>query len=348
MVDHYCQTEHKMHNASSQNGRRARVAGHLSDNFRSLEASDERELRSALFRHYYGYSSEEEFLNDNARHTQEEKAYILTTDLPQQIFSRITTTRERIIPWLDDQIGLSGKIILEIGAGTGCSVVALAEQCDRVTGVDIQENDLEIAKIRSKLYGIENVDFINLNAIQVFDVLEPRKYNVVIFYACLEHMTMEERIKSLSSAWSYLGKEGYLVIIESPNRLFWYDYHTSFLPFFHILPYDLALQYAKRSSRASLVKSLEGLSKDDAYTCLARWGTCVGYHEIEVALQKNILDLKFLEDLISFEIRTNGFLSDEERLTRETFIRLFELRQMTMPPIGFFNINIDMILQKTF
>ncbi|HZP88740.1 MAG TPA: class I SAM-dependent methyltransferase [Burkholderiales bacterium] len=317
------------------------------DNYKTLDRSSENELRAALFKHYYGFASEEDFQNDRVRLTQAEKEFILNTDLPAQLFSRIKTTRERIIPWLDDQVSLSGKKILEIGAGTGCAAVALAEKCDWVTAVDIEAKGLQLAEIRANLYGVKNIDFMNTNATEVFDAIEPKKYKIVIFYACLEHMTMDERIVALSKAWKYLEADDYLIIIESPNRLFWYDSHTAFMPFFHTLPYELALKYVKHSPRPALAKSLEGLSQEDAFVRLSRWGMGFGYQEIEVALETTVSRLRFMEDLVSFELRTRHFALEEDALNRKTFKRFFEIRNIEMPPIGFFNLNVDIILQKT-
>ena len=75
------------------------------------------------------------------------------------------------------------------------------------------------------------------------------KFDVIIFFASLEHMTISERLLSLKGTWDMLTDEGLLVIVETPNRLWYVDSHTSFLPFFHWLPNELAFAYSKFSSR---------------------------------------------------------------------------------------------------
>jgi 2-polyprenyl-3-methyl-5-hydroxy-6-metoxy-1,4-benzoquinol methylase len=312
------------------------------DGFTSSEQAENHDtikwqkLKEALFQHYYGFSSEAEFIADEIRLTKEEKDYISNTDLPQQLFLRTDSAKKRIVPWLESQIGLSGCSVLEIGAGTGCSLVALAEKCERITGVDIQQNDLEVARIRSEMYKLHNVDFIHSNAVDTLDNLA-QNYDIIIFYACLEHMTIDERIEAMSKAWKQLKVGKHLVIVESPNRAFWYDYHTAFLPFFHLLPTELAARYSKFSSRVSLKNDLEGASDPETIkNRLARWGTGFGYQEIEIALETSVYDLNVLDDLVSFELQTNGVASEEDQLNRRFYQELFRMRNIPMPHSGFF------------
>ena len=50
-------------------------------------------------------------------------------------------------------------------------------------------------------------------------------------------------------------------MFETPNRLLWWDHHTSILPFYGMLPDDLAIAYADRSPRGDLPVALA--SEDD-------------------------------------------------------------------------------------
>jgi len=68
-------------------------------------------------------------------------------------------------------------------------------------------------------------------------------FNFIIFYASLEHMT------SLVNAWSLLSNNGVLCVIEAPNRLWYFDSHTSGLPFYYWLPDEIAIKYSRFSSR---------------------------------------------------------------------------------------------------
>ena len=137
---------------------------------------------------------------------------------------------------------------MEIGCGTGSSTVALVEQGAMVTGVDIDGGALIVAKERSNAYGLE-AEFRLLNSVEIADTFGANAFDFVIFFACLEHMTIAERLISLRDAWGMLPSEGLLVIVDTPNRLWYFDNHTSRLPFFHWLPDELAFQYSRFSSR---------------------------------------------------------------------------------------------------
>lgn len=46
---------------------------------------------------------------------------------------------------------MKNKKLLEIGCGTGSSSITLVEQGANVTGIDVEEGSLQVAKIRAKL-----------------------------------------------------------------------------------------------------------------------------------------------------------------------------------------------------
>ena len=51
----------------------------------------------------------------------------------------------------------------------------------------------------------------------------------MIFFACLEHMTYAERLTAMRATWNGLRAGALWCSIETPNRLWWFDEHTSFL-----------------------------------------------------------------------------------------------------------------------
>ena len=62
-----------------------------------------------------------------------------------------------------------------------------------------------------------------------------------------------------------LAENGWLVIIETPNRLWWSDSHTSELPFYNWLPDELAFRYRGHSRR----HELNGLKQEDGRELLS-------------------------------------------------------------------------------
>jgi 2-polyprenyl-3-methyl-5-hydroxy-6-metoxy-1,4-benzoquinol methylase len=168
-------------------------------------------------------------------------------DLRSHLEKRLEGDRLRVVPWLDSARRLGNSRILEIGCGTGSSV-AIAEQGATVAGIDIDEGALAVARDRCGVYGLK-AEFQMMNAVDVFRVFQDCKFDFIMFFASLEHMTIRERLAALERAWKTLDAGGLLVIVETPNRLWYFDGHTSLLPFFHWLPDELAFNYSHFSQR---------------------------------------------------------------------------------------------------
>lgn len=203
-------------------------------------------------------------------------------DLENHLHARLAHDRRYVVPWLDSIRPLQGLRILEIGCGTGSSTVALAEQGAAVAGLDLDAAGLRIAEQRLRLYDLPAELFLG-NAESLPAELSARTFDVVVFYASLEHMLYAERIAALRRAWELLPAGGLLAVIEAPNRLWYYDHHTSHLNFFFWLPEELAVPYAQFSPRASLCAEVAGGGAAAAER-LQRAGRGVSYHELELAL----------------------------------------------------------------
>ena len=92
---------------------------------------------------------------------------------------------------------------------------------------------------------------MSANVSEIRQVFGGRRFDLVIFLASLEHMTLEERIEVIGSTWEMLLPQGLWCLVETPNRLWYFDQHTSRLPFFHWLPDDLALLCSRHGPRES-------------------------------------------------------------------------------------------------
>jgi hypothetical protein len=84
---------------------------------------------------------------------------------------------------------------------------------------------------------------------------------------------------------------GRLVVIQTPNRLWWYDGHTSNLPFFNWLPDEVAYRYREHSRRKELNEL--SLVEGDNMVPFVRLGRGASYHEFQLALPD--LDLTQVE-----------------------------------------------------
>ncbi len=210
-----------------------------------------------------------------------ERWLAVPTTVDSAWLERLACDRVEVVPWLDATRSLRDVDILEIGCGTGASTFALCEQAARVMAVDVDQSVIDDARRHLEGAGL-HADFRCANAAEV-DHADGVDFDWVIFWASLEHMLIVERVASLRAAWNLLSPGGLLTLIETPNRLWPVDSHTSQLPFFSWLPDALAFDYATFSQRATFGG---GVYTDPAGQMLEflRRGRGVSFHEFDLAL----------------------------------------------------------------
>ena len=219
-------------------------------------------------------------------------------DVREHLVRRLESDRRSIVPWLDAAGPLRGARVLEIGCGTGSSTLAIAEQGAKVTGIDIDEGALAVARDRFRVYGLD-ADLRALNAGALKETFGTGAFEVIVFFACLEHMTVPERLASLREGWEMLPAGGLLVVVETPNRLWYFDDHTSLLPFFHWLPDDLAFQYSRYSPREEF-RDLYREHDAESHLHFLRRGRGVSFHELDMAIGP-ARDLDVVSSLSTFQ-----------------------------------------------
>lgn len=203
-------------------------------------------------------------------------------DVHEHMLARTESDRRLIVPWLDAACGLDGLRILEVGCGTGCSTVALAEQGALVTGIDIDSDAIRVARDRCRLYGLR-AELHALNAVEAARRFRKDEFDLIIFFACLEHMTLPERMEALPALWNLLARGAWLAIVGTPNRLWYFDFHTALMPFFNWLPDDLAFAYSKFSEREKFKDEFR-VNNPAQMLDFQRKGRGVSYHEFDLAI----------------------------------------------------------------
>jgi 2-polyprenyl-3-methyl-5-hydroxy-6-metoxy-1,4-benzoquinol methylase len=319
---------------------RSFVPPDLAINQRPLSDSARAELREALRCHFFSQS-----LNYFAA-TRDE--YLASPegqmDMSDHLDGRLTVNRRQIIPWLAAIQPLTGCRVLEIGCGTGASTIALVEQgCDTVS-VDVNQDNLLAAKERCRIYGLD-ARFLCANATELHNRFQTGAFDLIIFFATLEHLTYAERISAMRSTWAMLQPGGLWCVVETPNRLWWFDGHTAGLPFFNWLPDDLALDYAPHSDRGSM-KSYAHAEHDDAEKLdFARRGRGVSYHEFDVAIGESdslnvVSSLRLFQREHSLAMRTMSQFSASRKF--EAFLRA------NGPHIhpGFYQPMLDLVIRR--
>jgi SAM-dependent methyltransferase len=194
--------------------------------------------------------------------------------------------RDFMLPWVERVCPLAGKRVVEFGAGNGPVTTALCELGANVMALDIDAAAVEEGRRRTAECGLSAEFIAGPFETLIEAVASGGPVDVFFLFAVLEHMTVDERLSTLAAARDAIGAAGFLVVCETPNRLLPWDHHTSLLPFFGMLPADLALRYVDCSPRDDFRVDIEnGLAQgsDVARERLARWGRPASYHEFELA-----------------------------------------------------------------
>ena len=205
-------------------------------------------------------------------------------------YMRYNRSAFTIVPWLATCVDLANSTVVEVGCGTGSTTAVLARNCRHVFGYDIDPQVLATAEVRLRAMNIENASLFCHVPSEIQSAIMQRhtdeSIDVVMLYAVVEHQTLDERIEALTNGWRLLRPGGHLVVVEAPNRLTYYDWHSSMLPFFHMLPRELQARYCTRSPRQDFVTTVSRCLQERggaaAEEMLIRWGQSVSYHDFEL------------------------------------------------------------------
>lgn len=308
------------------------VPSRVRANFKTINKTKIDLIEHSLRNHYFAGSPEGYLSTEWGRN-----------DLENHLSRRLETDRNVIIPWLDEVRPLRDTSILEIGCGTGCSTVALAEQGAKVTAIDVDEKSLVVASERCRAYGLE-ADLVQANATEVKRLFSGRKFDYIIFYAALEHMTVAERLAAMRETWEMLAVGDLWCVIETPNRLWYYDEHTSLLPFHMWLPDELAFAYSQFSPRDNY-RELYRDYTEEARLHFLRRGRGVSFHEFELAM-KPVGALKIRSSL-DVTKRRRGLLGLAKRRFSDEYCYTSLLRRI-VPELhdGFLQSFLYLIIEK--
>jgi len=214
--------------------------------------------------------------------------------ITRYLFGRMEIVREKFIPWMRSGIpNLNNLIVLEVGCGNASVTVPVAQVCAHVKAFDLPGPNNHIAERRLQLLNIKNVSLSvhDEEWINEYSKSPKEKFgnvDIILCHAVLEHLTIKERLRFLRSAWDHLPLGGYLIVIETHNRLYYYDWHSSLMPFFDQLPDDLALLWLAKSDRKSIpsglkvsnLNDIDAISKDGLY----RFGRGCSFHEFYISI----------------------------------------------------------------
>jgi len=117
------------------------------------------------------------------------------------------------LDWIDQNIGLAGKRVLDVGCGGGLLSEGMATRGAVVTGIDLSEKPLGVAKLHLLESG-QKVDYRKIAVEQLAEEM-PGAFDSV---TCLEMLEHVPNPSSIVSACARLVKPGGQVFFSTLNR----------------------------------------------------------------------------------------------------------------------------------
>ncbi|GBG15922.1 2-polyprenyl-6-hydroxyphenyl methylase / 3-demethylubiquinone-9 3-methyltransferase [Novimethylophilus kurashikiensis] len=132
---------------------------------------------------------------------------------PQSEFKPLHEINPLRLDYIDRKVGLSGKKVLDVGCGGGILSESMASRGAQVTGIDLGEKALKVAKLHKLESGVA-VDYRLISA-EAMAEEAPAGFDVVTCMEMLEHVPDPAAIVA---ACSRLVKPGGHVFFSTINR----------------------------------------------------------------------------------------------------------------------------------
>lgn len=237
-----------------------------------------------------------------------------------------------MVPFLQRNLPRRPRHVLEIGCGKGAKSMPLSLLCDQYHGLDLNPAEIDYARAAAERLEIGNATFVVDAAadLEAFLARSPVRFDLIILYAIVEHLTVPEKLGLLRVIWNYLDDDGHLWIGEAPNRMHGVDYHSSRSLWFQQMPMELWREYLPRAQnkvwRDQIAHAFEKRWMPHA---AYRRGIPVGHQEFDLALMPmEQLEAHIVAD--SYDVN----LLNLSPFDLFEFLRLAELRSFASFPEG--------------
>lgn len=117
------------------------------------------------------------------------------------------------LEYIDRRVGLKGKRVVDVGCGGGILSESMAQRGAEVTGIDMGEAPLSVARLHQHESGVE-VDYQQITA-EALAEQQPEQFDVVTCLEMLEHVPDPA---SIIQACAKLVKPGGHVFLSTINR----------------------------------------------------------------------------------------------------------------------------------
>lgn len=132
---------------------------------------------------------------------------------PKSEFKPLHDINPLRLEWIDQHVGLRGKKVLDVGCGGGLLSEGMAERGAQVTGIDLSEKALGVARLHLLESG-RSVDYRHVSA-EELAADAPGSFDVVTCLEMLEHVPDPA---STVAACARLVKPGGQVFLSTLNR----------------------------------------------------------------------------------------------------------------------------------
>lgn len=116
--------------------------------------------------------------------------------------------------YIDDHVNVAGKTVLDVGCGGGILTESLAQRGASVTGIDMTEAPLQVARLHAMDGGLESIHYRQSTAESLAEKA-PGQFDVITCMEMLEHVPDPE---SVIRAISIMLKPGGQVFFSTINR----------------------------------------------------------------------------------------------------------------------------------
>lgn len=133
---------------------------------------------------------------------------------PESEFRPLHQINPLRLAWIDELANLRGKRILDVGCGGGILAEAMARRAEHVTGIDMAQRPLGVARLHALEQGVANVDYREVAA-EALAAEAPASFDVVTCMEMLEHVPDPAAIVA---ACTTLVRPGGWVFFSTLNR----------------------------------------------------------------------------------------------------------------------------------
>lgn len=229
-------------------------------------------------------------------------------------FLRDSYVNKSLIEYIESRkIEIKGKKILEFGCRDGSSFISfIYHGAGKIVGMDIDEKVIELSKKIYSDLGYTNVEY-RVNKIDDPIPAENEEFDIVSCNAVFEHIDPKLRVKYLKELLPKIKKGGYIIVSDTPNRLWPKEGHTTGFWFLNYLPFKL------KCKLGSMTKRYKGIRSDNYDYWIEQGIEGVAYNDLYKAFNMN--EWSNEDDLKIKKEYGSQIFNDRKRSLLKLFIR---------------------------